>query len=69
MEKEISDLEIRVLKHVAKYNYVSLGGRGQASIVAAARRLEKKGLLYKGAKWGATEAGRNFLAAHTGGKG
>lgn len=58
----VSDTEMRVLRYVAKYNYVSLGGSGQAAVTAAARRLEKKGLLYKGDKWGVTTAGRKFLA-------
>ena len=61
---ELSDTELKVLRYIAKWAYVDLGGRGQVTVVAAARRLERKGLVYKSAKWGATQAGRDYLKEH-----
>jgi len=61
MSAEVREFEMKVLRYVARNNSVTLGGKGKAAIVSAARRLEKKGLLYKNTRWGVTQAGRDYL--------
>lgn len=57
----VSDFELRVLRIIADYSKRLPLGKGLVRYVAAARRLEKKGLVVKGSDWCATGMGREYL--------
>lgn len=41
----VTDYELKILRRVAAYPMAPIGGKNAVSVVAACRRLEKKGLL------------------------
>ena len=60
----VSDYEMRVLRHLQKRRGLPLGNK-MVALAAAARRLEKKGLVYQSGGWGITNSGNAFVQKAT----